>query len=67
MDQIGEATSGSIGKLTDDARGSLIELIGEGLLSQAGALAVFVPPTLLFFALAFGRALLNARKAQANS
>ncbi|WP_442580779.1 ArnT family glycosyltransferase [Mesorhizobium sp. ASY16-5R] len=64
MDHVGKATSGSIGKLTEDAHGSRIALIGEGMLSLAGALAVFVLPTLLFFALAFGRTLLRSWKAE---
>ena len=64
IDHVREATSGSIGKMTDDAHGSRIETIGEGLLSLAGAIAAFALPTLLLFAVAFGRTLLDAWKAE---
>ncbi|MEQ1951519.1 ArnT family glycosyltransferase [Mesorhizobium yinganensis] len=64
IDHVGDATSGSIGKMTQDAHGSRIEMIGVGLASLAGAIAVFTLPTLLFFAVAFGRTLLDAWKAE---
>lgn len=64
VDHVGEATSGSIGKMTEGEHSGRLQQIGEGLVSLAGAMAAFVLPTLLFFAIAFGRTLLDAWKAE---
>ncbi|MDQ6435672.1 glycosyltransferase family 39 protein [Mesorhizobium sp. LHD-90] len=63
-DHVGEATTRTMGKLTEDADGGRLKLIGEGLVSLAGAAAAFALPTLLLFWIAFGKELFAAWKAE---
>jgi 4-amino-4-deoxy-L-arabinose transferase-like glycosyltransferase len=57
VDHVGEATARTMDKLTDGAEGGRLKLIGEGVVSLAGAIAAFTLPTVLFFWVAFGKGL----------
>lgn len=58
LDHVDEATGRTMRKMTVGADGRGLGQIGSGLLSLAGAVAAFMLPPLVVFAIAFGRSLL---------
>jgi 4-amino-4-deoxy-L-arabinose transferase-like glycosyltransferase len=59
-----EATGRTMGKLTAGSDGRGFDQIGRGILSLAGAIAAHTLPTLIVFAIAFGRTLLESWRAE---
>ncbi len=64
LDNMDQATGRTMQKLTADAGAGRFDQIATGIASLVGALAAFCVPTLVAFAIGFGRALPRAWKAE---